>query len=123
MRSNQPRRNSNSSCFRPAAGQTKEIVVFTRQLAATLSAGLVLVESLDVVSDEMENKYFQTIIRGLKRDIQGGTDFSTALSKYPNIFTVGYVALVKAGEATGRLYKSMSDLAGYLEGAERLRKK
>ncbi len=103
--------------------KSKEVVIFTRQLAATLSAGLVLVESLDVVSDEMENKYFQTIIRNLKRDIQGGTDFSTALSKYPNIFTVGYVALVRAGEATGRLYKSMSDLAGYLEGAERLKEK
>ncbi len=103
--------------------KAKEIVVFTRQLAATLSAGLVLVESLEVVSDEMENKYFQTIIRNIKRDIQGGTDFSTALSKYPNIFTIGYVALVKAGEATGRLYKSMTDLARYLESAERLREK
>ncbi len=103
--------------------RTKEIVVFTRQLAATLSAGLVLVESLDVVSDEMENKYFQMIIRNIKRDIQGGTDFSTALSKYPNLFTVGYVALVKAGEATGRLYKSMTDLARYMESAERLREK
>ena len=101
----------------------KEIVIFTRQLAATLSAGLVLIESLDVVSDEMENRYFQTIIRNIKRDIQGGTDFSTALSKYPNVFTVGYVALVKAGEATGRLYKSMTDLARYLESAERLREK
>ncbi len=101
----------------------KEIVVFTRQLAATLSAGLVLVESLDVVSDEMENKYFQTIIRTIKRDIQGGTDFSTALSRYPNIFTVGYVALVKAGEATGRLYKSMTDLAGYMENSERIKEK
>ena len=103
--------------------KTKEIVIFTRQLAATLSAGLVLVESLDVVSDEMENKYFQTIIRNIKRDIQGGTDFSTALSKYPNIFTVGYVALVRAGEATGRLYKSMTDLARYLESSERLKEK
>ena len=103
--------------------KAKEVVVFTRQLAATLSAGLVLVESLDVVSDEMENKYFQTIIRNIKRDIQGGTDFSTALSKYPNIFTVGYVALVKAGEATGRLYKSMTDLARYLESAEKLKEK
>ena len=103
--------------------KTKEVVVFTRQLAATLNAGLVLVESLEVVSDEMENKYFQTIIRNIKRDIQGGTDFSTALAKYQNVFTVGYVALVKAGEATGRLYKSMTDLAHYLESAEKLKEK
>jgi len=103
--------------------KAKEIVIFTRQLAATLSAGLVLVESLDAVSDEMENKYFQTIVRNIRRDIQGGTDFSTALSKYPNIFSIGYVALVRAGEATGRLYKSMTDLARYLESAQRLREK
>ena len=92
----------------------KESVVFTRQLAATLSAGLVLVEALEVVADEMENKYFQTVIRGVRTDIQGGMDFSTALSRYPQIFSVGYVSLVKAGEATGRLYRSMTDLAEYL---------
>ena len=69
----------------------KEIVVFTRQLAATLSAGLVLVEALEVVADEMENKYFQTIILGMRSDIQGGMDFSTALSRYPHIFSLGYV--------------------------------
>ena len=101
----------------------KETVVFTRQLAATLSAGLVLVEALEVVSDEMENKYFQTVIRGVRTDIQGGMDFSTALSRYPQIFSVGYVSLVKAGEATGRLYRSMTDLAEYLEKSMNLREK
>ena len=101
----------------------KETVVFTRQLAATLSAGLVLVEALEVVSDEMENKYFQTVIRGVRTDIQGGMDFSTALSRYPQIFSVGYVSLVRAGEATGRLYRSMTDLAVYLEKSMSLREK
>jgi len=103
--------------------KAKETVVFTRQLAATLSAGLVLVEALEVVGDEMENKYFQTAIRNMRTDIQGGMDFSTALSRYPRIFSVGYVSLVRAGEATGRLYKSMTDLAVYLEKSLSLREK
>jgi len=101
----------------------KETVVFTRQLAATLSAGLVLVEALEVVADDMENKYFQATIRTMRSDIQGGMDFSTALSKYPRIFSIGYVSLVKAGEATGRLYRSMTDLAVYLEKSMNLREK
>jgi len=101
----------------------KELVVFTRQLAATLSAGLVLVEALEVVADEMENKYFQSVIRHIREDIRGGLDFSTALSRNPDVFSVGYVSLVRAGEATGRLYKSMTDLAVYLESTLRLREK
>ena len=101
----------------------KDLVLFTRQLAATLNAGLVLVEALDTVSDEMENKYFQSVVVNIIMDIQGGMDFSTALSRYPDIFSVGYVSLVRAGEATGRLYKSMSDLAQYLESTQRLREK
>jgi type IV pilus assembly protein PilC len=101
----------------------KETVVFTRQLAATLSAGLVLVEALEVVADDMENKYFQSIIRSARSDIQGGMDFSTALARYPRIFSIGYVSLVRAGEATGRLYKSMTDLAVYLEKSMSLREK
>jgi len=103
--------------------KAKETVIFTRQLAATLSAGLVLVEALEVVADEMENKYFQTTIRSMRTDIQGGMDFSTALSRYPRIFSVGYVSLVRAGEATGRLYRSMTDLAVYLEKSMSLREK
>ena len=109
--------------FRYNKVKLKETVVFTRQLAATLSAGLVLIEALDAVAEEMENQYFQSIIHRVREDIKGGMDFSAALSRYPDVFSVGYVSLVRAGEATGRLYKAMSDLAEYLESTLRLREK
>ncbi|MBN1869234.1 MAG: type II secretion system F family protein [Candidatus Omnitrophica bacterium] len=101
----------------------KELIVFTRQLATALEAGLVLTDSLETVSKDLENDYFHDIIENIRHDVISGTDFSTALSRYGKVFPKSYSAIVKAGEATGLLYKTLGDLAQYLEDTERLREK
>ncbi len=101
----------------------KELAIFTRQIAATLSAGLLLTESLETIADDLENEYFRKIIRAIREDIISGSDFSSALSKYPKIFPVTYVAIVRSGETTGNLHTTMSNLAKYLESTERLKEK
>jgi len=101
----------------------KELAVFTRQLGVTLTSGLLLTEALEAISDDMENVYFQGIINKIRVDVQAGTELSTALAKYPKIFNFTYRAIVKVGEATGRLYQTLMDLAKYLEDSERLKEK
>jgi len=105
----------------PASG--KELAIFTRQVAATLQAGLLLTEALEAIADDLENKKFREIISNIIEDIRSGTDFSSALAKFQNIFSVTYVAIVKSGEATGNLHEVMRNLAQYLESSERLKEK
>jgi len=100
-----------------------EVAVFTRQLAATLASGLLLSEALDAVSGEMENEYFGEIIVSIRKYIHGGADFSSALAKFPKVFPVSFVAIVRAGEAIGSLDKTTASLAMYLEGVEQLKEK
>ncbi|OGX35327.1 MAG: hypothetical protein A3C36_01755 [Omnitrophica WOR_2 bacterium RIFCSPHIGHO2_02_FULL_52_10] len=101
----------------------KELAVFTRQLGVTLTAGLLLTEALEAISDDLENEYFRNIILKIRMDVHCGTDLSAALAKYPKIFSPTYRAIVKVGEATGRLYKTLTNLARYLEDTERLKDK
>jgi type IV pilus assembly protein PilC len=101
----------------------KQLTVFTRQLAATLSAGLLLTDALITISEDMENEYFKGLLIKAKEDIQGGMDFSSALGKYPKVFPVMYVAMVKSGEVTGNLSKTMTNLAKHLEYTELMKEK
>jgi type IV pilus assembly protein PilC len=101
----------------------KELAVFTRQLGVTLTAGLLLTEALEAISDDLENEYFRKMILKIRMDVHGGMDLSAALAKYPKIFAPTYRAIVKVGEATGRLYKTLTNLAKYLEDTERLKEK
>ena len=101
----------------------KELAVFTRQLAATLSAGLLLTESLDTIMDDLENEYFREVIKKVVTDIRGGSSFSVALRKHPKVFPHTYTSIIKSGEATGNLDKTLTDMALYLEDAERLKEK
>jgi len=101
----------------------KEVKVFTRQLAATLGAGFLLTQALDSVAEDMKNAHFGNVIKNVRDDVKSGVEFSTALSKYPQVFPKSYTAIVKSGEATGWLHKTLGDLAQYLEDSERLKEK
>ena len=101
----------------------KELAVFTRQLATMLTAGLLLTEALETISEDMENKYFRGVLKKLREDIQGGHNFSIGLAKFSRIFPSTYVAIIKSGEATGNLDKTLSNLARYLENTERMKEK
>ena len=101
----------------------RSIAVFTRQLATMIDAGLPLVQSLEILSSQQDNKAFQTIIRAIKEDVEGGSTFAGALKKHPMTFNDLYTNLVVAGEEGGILDNILTRLANYIEKAEALKKK
>lgn len=94
---------------------TKDKVLFSRQLSTLINAGLPLVQSLRSVMGQTQNKGFKTTIAHIISDVEGGTSFSNALAKYPDIFNRVFVSLVAAGEASGTLDKALERLANQQE--------
>ncbi len=101
----------------------KDVGVFTRQMATMIDAGLPLVQSLDILAMQQDNKAFKEIIKNVKDDVEGGSTFAGALGKHPKTFDELYVNLVVAGEEGGILDNVLNRLAVYIEKAEALRKK
>jgi type IV pilus assembly protein PilC len=101
----------------------KSVAIFTRQLATMIDAGLPLVQSLEILSSQQENKAFKDILRGIKEDVEGGSTFAGALKKHPTAFNELYTNLVVAGEEGGILDNILNRLASYIEKAEALKKK
>jgi type IV pilus assembly protein PilC len=100
-----------------------ELVVFTRQLATMIDAGLAMVQSLQALAEQTANKAMRDVIKDVCTRVEGGDSFSEALNKHPKVFTRLYVCMVAAGERGGLLAEILSRLATYLENAARLRKK
>jgi type IV pilus assembly protein PilC len=103
--------------------QQRSVAVFTRQLATMIDAGLPLVQSLEVLSQQQDNKMFKNIIREIREDVEGGSTFAGALKKHPEAFNELYTNLVVAGEEGGILDTILNRLAAYIEKAEALKKK
>ncbi len=100
-----------------------DLVVFTRQLATMIDAGLAMVQSLQALADQTTNKVMRDVIRDICTRVEGGDSFSEALQKHPKAFSRLYVCMVAAGEKGGLLAEILARLAVYLENAARLRKK
>ena len=101
----------------------KEITLFSRQIATMISAGVSLLKSITVLSEQNENPLFKAILEKVKSDLTSGIPLSQALSKYPKQFSKLYVSMVKAGEASGALEVVLNRLAISLEKAEALKGK
>ncbi len=101
----------------------QDLVIFTRQLATMIDAGLAMVQSLTALADQTTNKIMRDVIRDVCTRVEGGDSFSEALQKHPKVFNRLYVCMVGAGEKGGLLAEILSRLATYLENAARLRKK
>jgi type IV pilus assembly protein PilC len=99
------------------------IVLFTRQLSTMITSGLPLVQSLDILGNQMEDANFRGIVREIKTKIEGGSRFADALRDFPQCFDELYVNLVVAGEEGGLLDNVLQRLAIYMEKSERLKKK
>lgn len=91
--------------------KAKDKVLFSRQLSTLINAGLPLVQSLQNVLGQTQNKYFRVIISKVIADVEGGSAFSAAIAKHPAIFNEIYRSLVEAGEASGTLDRSLERLA------------
>lgn len=103
--------------------KTKDLVVFTRQLSTMINAGVPLVRSLATLQQQTENVTFKTAIQGITKDIESGTSFGDALSKYPKIFSAIYINMIRAGEAGGILDEILKKLATQQEKDASIRHK
>ncbi len=100
-----------------------DLVVFTRQLATMIDAGLAMVQSLQALAEQTTNKVMRDTIKDVCTRVEGGDSFSEALQKHPKTFNKLYVCMVAAGERGGLLAEILARLATYLEGTAKLRKK
>lgn len=101
----------------------KDIVIFTRQFATMIDAGLPLVQGLDILSTQVESKTLARTLTAIKSDVESGATFADALRKHPKVFSELYVNMVAAGEAGGILDTILNRLAAYIEKAMKLKKK
>ncbi len=100
-----------------------QILLFTRQLSTMITSGLPLVQSLEILANQIEDVNFRGIVKEIKEKIEGGSRFADALRDYPKCFDELYVNLVVAGEEGGLLDGVLQRLAVYMEKSEKLRKK
>ncbi len=101
----------------------KDLVTFTRQFATMIDAGLPLVQCLEILGSQSENKTFATVINKVRSDVEGGSTFAEALRKHPKAYPELYVNMVAAGEAGGILDTILNRLAAYIEKSMALKKK
>src|SRR5439155_405184 len=99
----------------------KDIVVFTRQFATMINAGLPLVQCLEILATQCDNKTFGKLIGEVKMDVESGTTYADALKKHPKVFSSLYSNMVQAGEVGGALDVTMQRLANQLEKAAKLK--
>ena len=102
---------------------TKEMAIFTRQFATMIDAGLPLVQCLDTISKQAENKFLKEVLGQVMQDIESGSTLASALGKHKKVFSNLYTNMVEAGETGGALDTILERLAVHIEKAEALRRK
>src|SRR6202140_141112 len=100
----------------------KELAVFTRQFSVMIDAGLPLVQCLEILAGQQENKLFQKVLTGTRSAVEGGATLSAAMRQFPKVFDTLYVNLVEAGEAGGILDTILQRLATYIEKNVKLKR-
>jgi type IV pilus assembly protein PilC len=100
-----------------------ELVVFTRQLATMIDAGIAIVQSLQALAEQANSKVMRDVIRDICSRVESGESFSESLQKHPKTFNKLYYSMVSAGEKGGLLAEILARLATYLESSARLRRK
>jgi len=113
---------SPSFSFRKTA-KLEDIVVFSRQLATMVDAGISLVSAFDILGEQAEKPAFKKILLKIRDDIQTGNSLSECFAKYPAVFSPLFVNMVKAGESSGMLDDILERLANYLEKTNTLIRK
>lgn len=97
-----------------------DLVFITRQLSSMLNSGLTLMQSLNILKDQVTSPMVKDLVSSISADVEGGKSFSSAISKYPDIFSPIYISLIKAAETSGLLDKVLTRLADNLEKAQKL---
>lgn len=103
--------------------KTQDIVIFTRLFATMIDAGLPIVQCLDILSSQAENKRFGKILLQVKASVEGGLTLSDSMRKHPKIFDQLFINLVSAGEAGGILDTILQRVSVYMEKAQKLKRR
>jgi type IV pilus assembly protein PilC len=101
---------------------SKELAVFTRQFSVMIDAGLPLVQCLEILAGQQENKVFQNVLTGTRAAVESGSTLSAAMRQYEKVFDALYVNLVEAGETGGILDTILQRLSTYIEKNVKLKR-
>jgi len=107
---------------RPGVRKKDEVVIFTRQLATMIGAGIPMLECLEILREQATSKQFALLLDQVVADVRAGQDLSSSFAKYPKVFTDVYVSMIRAGEASGQLDDILVRLADYMEASARLKR-
>jgi type IV pilus assembly protein PilC len=113
---------ANIAFFQPKV-TTKDVVIFVRQFATMIDAGLPLVQCLEILGSQQENPTFKKVLQEVRKQVEGGSTFADSLRKHPKIFDELFVNLVHAGETGGILDTILRRLAVFMEKSEALKRK
>lgn len=102
--------------------KTKELAVFTRQFSVMIDAGLPLVQCLEILAQQQENKTFQKILTGVRGSVEGGATLSTSMKQYEKVFDPLYTNMVEAGETGGILDTILQRLSTFIEKNVKLKR-
>lgn len=108
--------------FKPSV-HSKDLVIFSRQLATLVSAGVPIVQGLNILVEQIVSPIFQKIVTTVRSDIESGIAIADSLKKHPQAFSELYVSMIRAGETGGVLDSILDRLSAYLEAAEELKGK
>ena len=102
--------------------KSKELSIFTRQFSVMIDAGLPLVQCLDILATQQENKYFQQVLTQTRQDVEEGSTLAVAMSNHPKVFDQLFVNMIEAGETGGILDIILQRLSTFIEKIVKLRR-
>jgi type IV pilus assembly protein PilC len=112
----------NIPSFGGSGVDSKELAIFTRQFSVMIDAGLPLVQCLEILAGQQENKTFQKILNGVRGSVEGGATLSTSMKQYDKVFDPLYYNMVEAGETGGILDTILQRLSSYIEKNVKLKR-
>src|SRR5262245_52037449 len=101
---------------------SKDLAIFTRQFSVMIDAGLPLVQCLDILSQQQQNKYFQQVLAQVRQDVEEGSTLATAMARHPKVFDQLYTNMIEAGETGGILDLILQRLSTFIEKIVKLKR-
>src|SRR6058998_4396240 len=102
--------------------KAKELAVFTRQFSVMIDAGLPLVQCIDILAEQQDNKYFQQVLAQVRQDVEEGSTLAAAMARHPKVFDQLYSNMVEAGETGGILDLILQRLSTFIEKIVKLKR-
>jgi type IV pilus assembly protein PilC len=102
--------------------KSKDLAIFTRQFSVMIDAGLPLVQCLDILSQQQQNKYFQQVLAQVRQDVEEGSTLAAAMTRHPKVFDQLYSNMVEAGETGGILDLILQRLSTFIEKIVKLKR-